>query len=261
MLTPGRLSVLTLVLAGLLLGLAGGPQLSWVWRVEPATLFAASDVMLSVPTRLTVERHGRPEILYQPPATDETISFRIVGRHRSTDQPVPRGRWASSAAVTRCDTGRGEQLDRCVSQLNVGPVVRCFAARAGREPRCLGSFPLTARVVAMSDIPAALAEGWGEVALGAVAHLEGLQAATIERVYIRARAVVLGTLDILFKLLTFIALAFLVEPVLGLAILAVVPAVLFARRRRTARFRFDDLKADGAAEQLDITRPAARPPA
>ena len=223
----GRLGLLAFaVMAGLGL-LAYGPRLDSGERLQ-----MIGDVTLSagLDGSRDSDRHKLP-LIYLDGTEPLPVALHWPARHTPM---LTRSAWAGRGVV--CDT---RAVYSCWRQEPEGPVVHCPSPGylQGREMRCLLSVPLSENVVVIVDgAGEQVADRWGTLAEEIVLHLESLRVDGAREAYARTRQLVAmaasGVVMGLGFALVLTAVATLFFPPIGFAIMAIVPAVLLADRRR-----------------------------
>jgi hypothetical protein len=215
-----------------------GPSLSRIWGRD---IIRVGDAMFSVPSRTE-----RNVILYRVPDSEEVLDLALSQYSAAGDPPIPPERWTEAGITKVCDRRlldiRSPDYSRACSGQEAYPRVG-FPPSFSKHPPW-GSFPVGSGVQASADITLPLTERWGEIAQGAEAYLRSIQASPSEQLYVhvghtlrwivKALGLIVGTAVLLPVMLS------VVFPPVGLALIALFPAVWFSREKQR-------LEADVAA--------------
>lgn len=212
-----------------------GPPLSWVWG---RTIVHAGSTMFSVPSGT-----GSDAVEYRLPGRSEVIRFRFGGRERDWPNPVPIDRWGEPSSMAVCDLRNHRPLEHRAlncpgnffEERFIRPTVWFPPPQVGgrlhdRLPSA--TIPIKPGIYAIAELPLPLAEQWPGVALDAAAYLRSLEASPAERLYSRVGSVLRGILTVFGSLLVLTFALLIVYPPIGLALLALLPAVWLSTEKK-----------------------------
>ena len=248
---PGLVALVMAALA--IAALFHGPPLSWLWG---RTVVRAGSATFSVPSAT-----GLGVVEHRFSAGNEVLRFSFAGYGEgSTDHaPVPTDRWAEPSSTSICDLrSRQDRVVRCPDNFFEmrfrRPTVWIGRLRTdGRSEdlRTVATIPIMPGIYAIAQIPLPLAERWSEVALDAVTHLRSMEASPAEQFYSRAGDILRSIVTAFGWILVFIPALLMYFPPLGLALLALVPAIWLSKEKN----RLENTVAAAPEHELAGSRP------
>jgi len=207
-----------------------GPPLSWMWGRD---VIRIGNATFSVP-----DRAGWNIIRYRIPGSDAVLDLELHQRTAPAEPRIPPEQWTEPDVTKLCDrrtvTVRSADWPReCVGQLSY-PVVELPPSFTKRPP--VGNFPFGNTILVSADISQPLTERWGKIAQGADAYLKSIEASPFERLYAQASQSIHSVLKSVVLLVSTVVLLPLflaiVFPPIGLALIALLPAVRFSTDKR-----------------------------